>query len=179
MNDTKAPKNPSPAKREREGPIAKQWEGEGRETHRTKSRYVPVADPKLTPRARQLRRDQTPAERLLWSQLRGNRLGGHRFRRQDPIGPFIADFVCEAAKLVVELDGGQHADTIDYDRQRTRWFESKGYRVLRFWNGEVTESLEAVVRIILAELLPSPSHREDAAGPSLSRSAGEGFNGEG
>ena len=107
--------------------------------------------------------------------MRGGRQHGLKFRRQDPIGPFIADFVCEAARLVVEIDGSQHADNAEYDERRTRWFESRGYRVLRFWNGEVTADLDSVLRVIVAAALPSPSHREDAAGPSLSRFAGEGL----
>ncbi len=132
----------------------------------------------LTPRARALRRDQTPAEALLWAELRAKRLGGHRFRRQDPIGPFIADFVCEAAKLIVELDGSQHGENADYDARRTSWLEGRGYRVLRFANVEVLRNLEGGLRSILGALAPSPWSPE-GGDLSLSRSAGEGSTKEG
>ena len=132
--------------------------------------YTPAADPLLTPFARQLRRDLTPADRLLWSKLRGGRQQGLKFRRQDPIGPFIADFVCEAAKLVVEVDGSQHADNRDYDERRSRWFESKGYRIVRFWNGEVMTDMDSVVRVIVAAAScprPPTATRRAPASPAL------------
>ena len=135
--------------------------------------YTPAADPILTPRARQLRREQTPAERLLWGKLRGGRQDGLKFRRQNPIGNFIADFVCEATKLVIELDGSQHADNTDYDARRTLRLESKGYRVLRFTIGEVMRDIDSVLRAVLAAL-SSPSHAQAGKGRSLPRFAGEG-----
>jgi very-short-patch-repair endonuclease len=91
--------------------------------------------------ARQLRLNVTEAERKLWHCLRDKRLLGLRFRRQQPIGPYIADFYCSAAKLIVELDGSQHADgRAQYDIRRTRWLESRGYKVLRFWNTDLQDS---------------------------------------
>ena len=105
-----------------------------------------------TPRARQLRARQTEAERLLWYLLRDRRLNGAEFRRQVPIGNYIVDFVCQEAKLVVELDGGQHADQVAYDTARTEWLVSVGYRVLRFWNNDLTENEEGVLTAIYNEL---------------------------
>jgi len=100
--------------------------------------------------AKTLRVNATDAERILWSVLRGRRLAALRFRRQQPIGPYIVDFFCPSAKLIVELDGGQHGiDQIaTYDEGRTRFLEANGYRVLRFWNGEVMRDRDAVAEAI-------------------------------
>jgi very-short-patch-repair endonuclease len=87
--------------------------------------------------AHQLREGMTDAERLLWAALRAKQIGGLRFRRQQPIGPYIADFFCPAAKLIVELDGDQHGSAESYDERRTRWLREHGYRVMRFANREV------------------------------------------
>jgi len=92
-------------------------------------------------RAKQLRRDSTDAEKTLWRLLRARQLNGVKFRRQHPIGPYIVDFVCLEQHLVIELDGGQHA--LD-SPARTRFLESEGYRVLRFWNNEVLANPEGV-----------------------------------
>ena len=111
-------------------------------------------------RVRQLRREMTPQERLLWSQLRGRRLEGCKFKRQEWMGGYIADFYCWEAKLIVEADGSQHLDRPGYDEARDRFFRSRGYEVLRFWNNEVDRDLEAVlaaIRASLIERLPSPS----------------------
>ena len=94
----------------------------------------------------------TYAERLMWEHLKGKRLGGHKFRRQMPIDEFIVDFVCSASKLVVELDGEQHAENGSYDEFRSLVIGRHGYRVLRFWNREVFEDLEGVMAVIRAEL---------------------------
>jgi very-short-patch-repair endonuclease len=101
--------------------------------------------------ARQLRRDATDAERRLWSALRDRRLSGYRFRRQYSIGRFIVDFACTRHHLIVEADGGQHADN-EADRRRTAWLESDGWRVLRFWNNDVLANTDGVVETILKEL---------------------------
>ena len=98
--------------------------------------------------AHRLRRGMTEAERKLWSALRNRQLGGAKFRRQVPLGRYVADFYCEAAKLVVEVDGGQHAD-LPRDAVRTAWLESHGCRVLRFWNGDVMRNREGVLEAIL------------------------------
>ena len=102
-------------------------------------------------RARQLRGRMTGAERTLWQILRGRRLGGYRFRKQAPIGKFVADFVCHEAKIIIEVDGGQHNDPkqISYDEYRTMWLSSQGYFVQRFWNNEVLDQLGAVAEVIL------------------------------
>lgn len=107
-------------------------------------------------RARQLRKNMTDAERRLWSRLRRGQIHGRRFRRQHPIGPFIADFACTQAKLVVELDGGQHAARKDEDTARTRWLVARGYRVLRFWNNEVLTNTDGVVQVVATTLLEAP-----------------------
>ena len=107
-------------------------------------------DQNLTARARGLRRLQTPEEALLWSQLRAKRLLGFKFRRQHPIEYYVVDFVCLAAKLIIELDGGHHFDEIGrpYDAARTARLEELGYRILRFPNRLVREDVRAVARSI-------------------------------
>ena len=114
---------------------------------------------KLTGRARQLRRDSTEAEQILWGALRNRQLGGYKFRRQTPIGRYIVDFVCKERRLIVEMDGSQHLEEGVYDRVRTEFLESLGYRVLRIWNYEALSDLESVADAILLELErggPSP-----------------------
>jgi very-short-patch-repair endonuclease len=113
----------------------------------------------------------TDAERRLWSRLRRRQLHGRRFRRQHPIGPFIADFACPEEKLVIELDGGQHADRKEQDAARTRWLAARGYRVLRFWNNDVLTQTDAVVQVIAAATrggagapLPNPPPASGASG---------------
>jgi len=106
-------------------------------------------------RARRLRHDQTEVERKLWAHLRDRRLNSAKFRRQHPIGRFIADFCCPERGLVVELDGGQHAAQAEADRRRTAFLIQHGYRVLRFWDNEVMENIEAVLQRI-AEALSDP-----------------------
>jgi very-short-patch-repair endonuclease len=102
--------------------------------------------------ARRLRRTQTDAERRLWSRLRDRRLCGARFRRQHPIGPFIADFCCTEAKLVIELDGGQHALRLREDLVRTKFLESQGYALLRFWDNDVFTNIEGILERIAESL---------------------------
>ena len=98
-----------------------------------------------TRRSRELRTNQTDAERKLWSRLRSSQLGGVRFNRQYPVGPFICDFVARSKGLVIELDGGQHAQVASSDSKRTRYIEERGYRVLRFWNNDVLNNLDGVI----------------------------------
>ena len=95
-------------------------------------------------RAREMRRDDTDAEARLWNALRAQRLGGWKWKRQVPFGPFILDFLCREAALVVEVDGGQHAERLAYDQRRTAWLRRSGPRVLRFWNSEVLANREGV-----------------------------------
>ena len=106
----------------------------------------------LKGRARKMRAQPTPAENLLWKQLRNRRFLGHKFRRQVPIGQYIVDFLCEDEAIIIELDGGQHADAIPYDQQRTLWLESRGFRVLRVWNHDVMGNIEAVLEQLLSTL---------------------------
>ncbi len=107
-----------------------------------------------TRRARSLRRDATAAERLLWRRLANRACGGHKFVRQEPIGPYFADFACRAAKLVVEIDGATHSteEEIASDARRTACLEANGYRVIRFFNAEVYENLDGVLDTILTAL---------------------------
>jgi very-short-patch-repair endonuclease len=103
-----------------------------------------------------MRTEMTDAERTLWLQLRAHRLDGLRFRRQTPIGQYIVDFVCHEQRLVIELDGGQHAES-QHDIRRTRWLESKGYRVLRFWNSDVFKNREGVLETIVSAARAFPT----------------------
>jgi very-short-patch-repair endonuclease len=105
-----------------------------------------------TARARTLRRQATEAETKLWQKLRGGQIAGVRFRRQEPIGPYIVDFCSFDPKLVIEVDGGQHAERVAADERRTAFLACKGYRVLRFWNNEVLQNIAGVVEMIAAEL---------------------------
>jgi len=98
--------------------------------------------------AKHLRANATGAERLLWSRLRSRQLGGFRFRRQRPIGNYICDFACLSESVVVKLDGSQHVDNANYDAKRDAFLRSNGFRVLRFWNGDVMERLETVLETI-------------------------------
>lgn len=97
----------------------------------------------------------TQSEQRLWAALRGS-LPDNHWRKQVPFGPYIADYCSHSARLIIELDGGQHADTSDYDRARTRFLESEGYRVLRFWNDDVLNNMDGVLTTIAAALLPRP-----------------------
>ena len=109
--------------------------------------------------AKEMRKAPTDAEHRLWSLLRAKRLSGWKFRRQQPIGHFIADFVCYEARLVIEVDGSQHAESTR-DEMRDKWLSSQGFRVLRFWNNVVLENEDGVVAAILAALnppLPNPT----------------------
>jgi len=101
-----------------------------------------------SPRARQLRSAPTDAEIRLWSRIRRRQIGNFRFRRQHPIGPYVVDFFCPEAKLIVEVDGGQHAIREREDAERTQWLEQRGYSVLRFWNNEVLGNTEGVLLAI-------------------------------
>ena len=102
--------------------------------------------------ARQLRKNSTDAEKRLWSHIRNRQLEGWKFRRQVPIGRYIADFVCLELKLIVELDGGQHAEQAEYNLHRTKFLQSKGYRVVRFWNNEALGNIEGVLETLTLAL---------------------------
>jgi very-short-patch-repair endonuclease len=116
-------------------------------------------------RSRELRLNATPAERKLWEQLSARKVVGIRFNRQFPIGPFICDFVSRSAKLIIEVDGGQHAVDVEKDRARTAYLEAQGYRVIRFWNNDVLERIEGVVieieRVLADMPSPNPSRKRE------------------
>ena len=124
-------------------------------------------DQKHNERARSLRRSLTPAEFVLWARLRGRQLGGFKFVRQEPIGQYYVDFVCRERRLIIELDGGQHAESRD-DRHRDRALCALGYRVIRIWNNDVIENLDGVLQTLLSELEKQPLT------PALSPQAGRG-----
>lgn len=114
---------------------------------------------KLTILAKIMRRRPTDAENLLWEHLRAKRFLGLKFKRQEPIGNYIADFICYEKKIVIELDGGQHARkrVALEDRKRDEWMKSQGFKILRIWNHEVLRNLEEVLEIIADECeSPSP-----------------------
>ena len=114
-----------------------------------------------SPLARRLRSTPTDAEIRLWSRLRRKQLRGFRFRRQHPVGPYVVDFFCPEAKLIVEVDGGQHADSAR-DAVRTRWLEARGYCVLRFWDNDVLANTDRVVASILDTLGRPTPHPPEA-----------------
>jgi very-short-patch-repair endonuclease len=105
-------------------------------------------DPRLIEFARRMRHEPSPTEQIAWRLLRGHRLAGFRFRRQHPIPPYIADFYCATARLVIEFDGDSHAGQEEADRIRVRFLESQGLVVLRFWNAELFERPDAVAETI-------------------------------
>ena len=138
------------------------------------------ADPKSTSRARKLRREATSAESKLWSALRGRQIEAEKFVRQEPVGPYFADFACRAQKLIIEIDGATHEtpDELSSDHRRTAFLDKLGYRVIRFTNADVHQSLEHVIekiRAALAAKAPHPPTPLRVAGPNpLPAPRGEG-----
>src|SRR3989304_2670945 len=104
-----------------------------------------------------LRRNPTEAEKCLWALLRRKQIADHRFRRQAPIGLYVVDFVCFEAKLVIEVDGGQHALRGDRDAKRSQWLELQGFRILRFWNSDVLNNRTGVAEQIARALRVPPT----------------------
>ena len=133
----------------------------------SKHRIPPV----LLERTREMRHDPVPAEQKLWSCLRNRRLKGLKFKRQHPVGPFIADFFCAEHQLVIELDGESHAGRERYDEGRTRWLNGQGYRVVRFLNDDVHKHLVAVLRTIVREV-EDPGPAQDSPSPPWGRGPG-------
>ncbi|MGH7890390.1 MAG: endonuclease domain-containing protein [Thermodesulfobacteriota bacterium] len=103
-------------------------------------------------KARELRKNPTESEQMLWKHLRLRQLGGYKFRRQQPLGPYFVDFVCLEKRLIVEVDGGQHSEQIAYDSERSGWLEAQEFPIVRFWNNEVLKEIE-VVKEVIAEAL--------------------------
>ena len=108
--------------------------------------------PKIFGRAKELHRNMSPAEAKLWKHLRAHRMGDVHFRNQHAIGNYIVDFCAPRRKLIIELDGSQHLDQAEYDEERTKYLEARGYRVLRFWNNDVMDNTEAVLKVIWSTL---------------------------
>ena len=120
--------------------------------------------------ARRLRKQLTDAEAKLWYRLRRKQIDGLRFRRQSPVGPYIADFLCAEIRLIVEVDGGQHSSQAANDARRTKWLEAQGYRVIRLWNNDVHDNIEGVLEEIIRAARKTPPPR-----PSPSKE-GEGVD---
>ena len=109
--------------------------------------------PKIFSRAKELHRNMSPAETKLWKHLRAHQMSDVHFRNQHAIGNYIVDFCAPRKKLIIELDGSQHLEQKEYDEERTKYLESRGYRVLRFWNNDVMNNTEAVVKVIWSVLI--------------------------
>jgi len=122
--------------------------------------------------ARGLRQNRTDAEPDLWQRLRRKQLDGLRFRRQVPLGPYIVDFLCAKQRLIIEVDGGQHAGA-NVDRTRTAWLEGRGFRILRFWNNDVLRNLDGVIEGILLVLRTEASPPPHPAPIEKSRGRGK------
>ncbi len=155
MREGVPPPQPSPSRGEgEEADQALRWEAIRRSY-----------SPRTIKHAKILRQNQTDAEGLLWHYLRNKQLGGHKFRRQQPIGPYIADFACLSEKLLIELDGSQHAERKTHDEERDAFLRQAGYRILRFWNNEVFENCFGVLESIYAALHPHPSFAAEPQPP--------------
>jgi len=135
----------------------------------TGGRIVRGANSAAIGRARYLRRTQTNVERKLWYRFNNRQLAGHKFVRQESIGPYIVDFVCRERRLVVELDGSQHAES-QHDQKRDMYLAAQGYRVMRFWDHEINQNLDGILETILVTLRQT----ELAPHPTLSPQAGRG-----
>jgi len=106
--------------------------------------------------AKTLRQNSTKAERLLWRNLKAKQMKGFKFRRQEPIGNYVVDFVCFESQVVIEVDGSQHMVEVAKDKERERWLRSQGFTILRFWNNEVLRNLEGVLEVIRLSCLNHP-----------------------
>ena len=113
--------------------------------------------PKVFRQAKQLHRNMTPAEVKLWARLRAHRLEGVHFRNQHAIGNYVVDFCAPRKKLIIELDGSQHVEQVEYDAERTKYLELKGYKVIRFWNHDVMKDIDGVIRAIM-QVMESERH---------------------
>jgi very-short-patch-repair endonuclease len=160
-------KHPSPASRRwRSAPSPTGGEGTEQASHAPRPSVA-------TTRARTLRSQMTDAERKLWFALRDRRFANFKFRRQVPLGPFIGDFVCFSARLVVEVDGSQHADSAR-DERRDRWLAANDFLVKRFWNNDVLANIEGVLTVILEVLHERTPHPARATRGRPSPAGGEG-----
>jgi very-short-patch-repair endonuclease len=126
----------------------------------------------ISPHAARLRRERTDVEDLIWQAIRNRQCAGFKFRFQATIGAFVADFLCVEARLIVELDGGQHSAAVD--AARTRFLEARGYRVVRFWNSDVVENRDGVLGAIRLALAARMVERRRPS-PNPSRESGRGI----
>ena len=110
--------------------------------------------------ARNLRKNSTIQERRLWNLLKNRQFHNLKFKRQQPVGDYIVDFICKEAKIIIEIDGGQHnePENIEYDKTRTEYLNTLGYKVIRFWNNEIYENIEGVVLRLKEEINPHQEH---------------------
>jgi very-short-patch-repair endonuclease len=130
--------------------------------------------PRNTARAKALRNQATPAERLLWTALSNRKVDGYKFSRQIPVGPYFADFLCREARLVVELDGYSHDMNQEYDQRRDAFMVEQGFTVRRFANADVMNNLDGVVRTValaLAEIVPPPAPPASGRGVEMTRTS--------
>ena len=123
---------------------------------------------RLRARARELRKNPTDAERLLWQRLRYWQIDGCKFRRQQPLGRYIVDFICLEKRLVIEVDGGQHVHQADYDKERDGWLRDQGFAFLRFWNNDVIENMDGVTEVIAENLKSTPFLNPSPQGETVS-----------
>jgi len=135
-------------------PIPSPLAGEGK-LSRSDSRERGRRLSKLRDHAKEMRSQQTEAEHRLWQLVRAHRFAGYKFRRQVPLDFYVADFVCFAERLIIELDGGQHQPSSPQEAERSRFLEGQGYRILRFWNNDVMQNIDGVLHVI-AEAAPAP-----------------------
>jgi very-short-patch-repair endonuclease len=166
-------------------PSGRRAGGEGRSQagHSTWTRISPrsflrkaAVEPALLDLARRLRGEMTQPDQLIWGLVRNRQLDGFKFRRQHSVGPYVADFYCDEAKLAIELDGGQHNtnENRQRDSRRTRFFSDKGIRVIRFWNNEVLEETEAVLEGIWWAAINGAAANRERPSPPASLPEGEG-----
>jgi len=106
----------------------------------------------LKERSRDLRKNLTDAEQKLWQKLRNKQINDHKFRRQFVLGNYIVDFICLDKRLIIEVDGGQHMDNVNYDLQRDEWLKNQNFKVLRFWNNQVLNEIDSVLEVIVKNL---------------------------
>ena len=144
--------------------------GEGGEAKPSRERGLSLTQ------AKKLRSNMTDAERRLWYRLRAHRFDGHKFKRQIPVGPYVLDFACLGRKVVIEVDGGQHADS-QSDIPRDSYLRDQGFQVLRFWNNDVLKNTDAVLEVILSALATAPSPGALRAPPSPQGERGRGVRG--
>ena len=111
-----------------------------------------IMNKQLKERSRDLRKNLTDAEQKLWQKLRSKQIQGNKFRRQFVLGNYIVDFICLDKRLIIEVDGGQHMDNVDYDSQRDEWLKNQNFKVIRFWNNQVLSEIDSVLEVIVKNL---------------------------